>query len=170
MKKKCDNCDKPATIHLTEISGGEKIEKHLCPECAEKEGIAVKTSIPISQLLEDFVLQTPGGEGGQDDKDDNLECDACGITFREFRDKGMLGCPNDYKAFGGALEKVIARSQDGATRHVGKVPENATEAQRRESAILRIRGELKDAVRNEDYMEAARLRDWLKRIENRAID
>jgi protein arginine kinase activator len=27
---KCDNCNKTATVHLTEIKGGKKIEKHLC--------------------------------------------------------------------------------------------------------------------------------------------
>jgi len=58
MKFKCDKCSKPATIHLTEIIDGEKIEKHLCQDCAATEGITVKAEVPISQLLEDFILQT----------------------------------------------------------------------------------------------------------------
>jgi len=34
MIMKCERCNKPATIHLTEIQGGKKIEKHLCEACA----------------------------------------------------------------------------------------------------------------------------------------
>jgi len=38
---KCDNCNKPATVHLTEIKSGKKIEKHLCEQCAaQNEGFA----------------------------------------------------------------------------------------------------------------------------------
>jgi hypothetical protein len=36
---KCDKCNKTATVHLTEIKSGKKIEKHLCEQCAaENEG------------------------------------------------------------------------------------------------------------------------------------
>ena len=36
---KCDNCNKTATVHLTEIKHGKKIEKHLCEQCAaQNEG------------------------------------------------------------------------------------------------------------------------------------
>ena len=55
MKKKCDNCDRPATVHLTEIANGEKIEKHLCEVCAVNEGITVQPTMNISQMLEEFV-------------------------------------------------------------------------------------------------------------------
>ena len=34
----CDTCGKgPATVHVTEIVEGEKIERHLCEECARKQ-------------------------------------------------------------------------------------------------------------------------------------
>ena len=50
MKGKCDNCGRPATVHLTEITNGQKLEKHLCEECAVAEGITIKANIPISKL------------------------------------------------------------------------------------------------------------------------
>ena len=34
---KCDNCNKPATVHLTEIRNGKKIEKHVLHEGDELE-------------------------------------------------------------------------------------------------------------------------------------
>ena len=163
MKKKCDKCDKPATIHLTEINDGQKVEKHLCEDCAEAEGITIKANIPISQLLEDFVLQTVGeGEGEQGTPP---TCDVCGLTFSEFREKGLLGCPNDYEAFQEQLLPMLSRAQDGNTQHVGKVPLRAGAAQQKQTKILRLRSQLKQAITAEQYERAAELRDQIKQIE-----
>jgi protein arginine kinase activator len=161
MKQKCDKCDKPATIHLTEIVSGKKIEKHLCEDCASEEGITVKANVPISQLLEDFVLQTSSAEPSPPE----LECEVCGMTFTEFREHGQLGCPNDYDAFDAVLTPMLARAQDGASQHVGKVPQHAGTAQQRQTEILRLRAELRDAITAEHYEQAADLRDRIKQLE-----
>lgn len=158
---KCDKCDKPATVHLTEITGGQKVEKHLCEDCAAGEGITVKSNVPISQLLEDFILQTSPGEEAA-----NLSCDVCGMTFADFRQKGLLGCPHDYDAFERALLPVLGRAQEGRTQHVGKVPHRAGSSQKKQNAILRLRSQLKEAVDAEDYEKAAALRDQIKQLEN----
>jgi protein arginine kinase activator len=160
MKLKCDKCDKPATVHLTEIIDGEKIEKHLCEHCAAEEGITVKTDVPISQLLEEFVLQSSGGKG------DELRCDVCGMTFGEFQNEALLGCPNDYEEFAEPLETILKRAHDGATTHVGKVPRGASSDQQRQTEILRLRGELKTAIAEEQYEQAAQLRDRIKELES----
>ena len=163
MKKKCDKCDKPATIHLTEIVGGEKTEKHLCEDCAVAEGITIKANVPISQLLEDFVLQTTSHAEVSCD----LKCDVCGITFAEFREHGQLGCPNDYEAFSQVLVPMLAQAHDGADQHVGKVPRGAEAGQRKQNTLLRLRAQLKLAVQNEQYEHAAKLRDQIKNIETK---
>jgi protein arginine kinase activator len=159
MKSECDKCGKPATVHLTEIADGQKLEKHLCEDCAAAEGITVKANLPISQLLEDFILQTaaPGGQ-----KAAEVKCDVCGLTFGEFRQKALLGCPHDYEAFGPLLEALIARAQEGASQHVGKVPSGAGADRKRQNNLLRLRAQLRNAVGTEDYKLAARLRDRIK--------
>ena len=162
MKYKCDKCEKPATIHLTEIINGSKTEKHLCENCAATEGITIKANnIPISQLLEDFVLQAEPGEGISD-----LSCDVCGTTFGEFRNHGLLGCPNDYEAFSSALTPLLERAHEGASQHVGKVPHRAGSDQKKQTSILRLRAQLKGAIATEDYERAAMLRDQIKELEN----
>ncbi len=163
MKKKCDNCDQPATIHMTEIVGGSKIEKHLCEHCAEAEGITIKANIPISQLLEDFILQT--ADEVQQEAAGNLTCDVCGMSFEDFQEKGQLGCQNDYEAFAPMLNTLIARAHEGATQHIGKVPRRAGVDQQKQNTILRLRGELKQAIKSEQYERAAELRDEIKRVE-----
>lgn len=160
MKKECDKCDKPAKIHLTEIVDGQKIEKHLCEDCAVAEGITVKASVPISQFLEDFVLQTSkGGEHAQ------LTCDVCGMTFGEFRQQGQLGCAHDYDVFEQALLPLLERSHEGASHHVGKVPHRADKTQKKQNSMLRLRSQLKSAIAAEDYERAAALRDQIKELE-----
>jgi len=160
MKQKCDKCSKPATVYMTEIIDGKKIEKHLCEDCAMAEGITIKASIPINQLLEDFILQTSGGPGASD-----LTCDVCGMTFAEFRNKALLGCPHDYEAFQPVLEPLLERAQEGACQHTGKVPHRAGSDQKKHHALLRLRGELRNAVAAEDYERAAALRDQIKELE-----
>jgi protein arginine kinase activator len=160
MKRECDKCGKPATVHLTEIADGNKVEKHLCEDCAASEGITIKSSLPISQLLEDFILQSAGREDTSD-----LRCDVCGLSFAEFRQRGSLGCPNDYDAFAEALDPLLRQAQEGAGQHIGKVPRRAGADQAKQNAILRLRAELKKAVAAEDYERAAEMRDRLKEME-----
>ena len=160
MKHECDRCGKPATVHLTEVVDGQKLEKHLCEDCAATEGITVKASLPISQLLEDFILQT-----GSRDESSKLTCDVCGLTYGEFRQRGVLGCPNDYDAFDPALRPMLERAQEGSCEHIGKVPRRAGHSQKKQTAILRLRSQLKLAVASESYERAAELRDRIKEME-----
>ena len=118
--KKCDKCDKPATVHVTDIVAGKMIEKDLCEDCAAAEGFTMKSEVPISQLLEDFILKTTSSESEQD-----LCCDVCGLSWKEFRKQAQLGCPHDYDAFAAQLEAILQRTHEGATEHVGKVPQRA---------------------------------------------
>ncbi len=164
MKHECDKCGKPATVHLTEIVDGEKLEKHLCEECASSEGITIKANLPISQLLEDFVLQSSSGSGGEGGPSEELACEVCGLKFSEFRQGGVLGCPNDYDAFESVLVPLLERAQEGATEHIGKVPRRAGSDQHKQNAILRLRAELKQAVASEEYEKAAELRDRIKEM------
>ena len=77
---KCDNCNKPATVHLTEIKSGKKIEKHLCEQCAaQNEGLPVKSHMPINELLTNFVMQHSGLT-----KETATTCEQCGVTWAEF--------------------------------------------------------------------------------------
>ena len=92
---KCQNCNKTATVHLTEIKGGKKIEKHLCEQCAaQNEGLPVKSHMPINELLTNFVMAHSGLQ-----KDLGQSCDGCGITWAEFRQNGLFGCAQDYTVF-----------------------------------------------------------------------
>ena len=51
----CERCNKPATVHLTEISGGKPHEIHLCAACAQEAGHVEQSHVPINKLLDQFL-------------------------------------------------------------------------------------------------------------------
>jgi protein arginine kinase activator len=159
---KCDNCNKTATVHLTEIKGGKKIEKHLCEQCAaQNEGLPVKSHTPINELLTNFVL----AHSGLSTREQTGACEACGINWAEFRQTGLLGCEHDYGLFEKDLTPLLQRAHEGATHHVGKVPTRRGASgvpMKRQVDLTRLRKELSRAVEAEDYELAAKLRDKIR--------
>jgi len=156
----CQLCDKHATVHLTEIINGQKLEKHLCEECALKEGITVKTHLPLNDLLDNLVTAQQETQELQE-----LTCPQCDISWKEFRKEGLLGCPNDYLAFEEPLCRLIEQAQEGANTHVGRVPKQADGKLGQQLQLLRLRQDLQKALEEEDYETAVRLRDEIKNCE-----
>jgi protein arginine kinase activator len=155
---KCKRCSKPATLHITEIRSGAVQELHLCETCAQQylnqeqeennepsEEIAQKEA----ESLEEF---------------DHLVCPNCGVTFREFRSQGRLGCPHDYIAFAKEL-KPLLENIHGETQHTGKFPKRAPHASQLQYRLIKLRSELRNAVEEEEYETAARIRDEIQSLE-----
>ena len=130
----CQRCKQAkATVHITDTMP-EKRERHLCEECAEKENVIIKQHHKTtSAILQEFIKHkvAPG-------VDDDRACPRCGMTFREFRLKGQLGCPHDYDVFRSLLTPLIERAHAGASQHVGKVPDTADATVRRQTGLLRL--------------------------------
>ena len=161
---KCEKCGKQATVHLTEIKSGKKIEKHLCEQCAaNSEGLPVKAHTPINELLTSFVLAHSGMQ-----KEPGSACPQCGMTWTEFRQSGLLGCEHDYAQFEKDLNPLLQKAHEGATHHLGKVPTRRGSTgvpTRRVVDVAKLRKELTKAVEAEDYERAAKLRDQIRTAE-----
>ncbi|MHC4444336.1 MAG: UvrB/UvrC motif-containing protein [Planctomycetota bacterium] len=156
----CQQCKKQtATVHLTDLGKGENRERHLCEECAAQEGIAIKQHVSINDVLNSFLMSHSAvQELGK------LKCPECGTTFVEFRNQGLLGCPNDYEIFGQAIETVIERAQDGQTDHIGKSPGESADIDPVQLQRLKLQRQLRKAVEAEKYELAAELRDRLEEL------
>lgn len=163
--KKCRRCSKPATLHITEVRKGEVNEIHLCEACATdylNQAEETQTQEPefgFEKLGEPDELPVED-VGGVDER----TCPNCGITFREFRAQGRLGCPHDYIEFQSDLIPLLENIH-GETQHCGKMPRRAPETSRRQHELVRLRSDLKLAIEEEKYEEAARLRDEIAQIE-----
>jgi len=88
----------------------------------------------------------------------------CGITFYQFRNHGRLGCPHDYVAFDEELEPLISNIH-GATEHTGKRPRHRAASGAKQTELIKLRREMKEAVEREDYEQASQLRDEIRRLE-----
>ena len=167
----CQRCKQAkASVHVTDCFGDTK-EWHLCEECAAAEGIIRKadddsemtaqappttTNVVLHELLKQ--KSSP--------RQQDVTCPQCGLTFREFRVSGQLGCPYDYTAFREPLLALLERAHEGASQHVGKVPTQADAATQRHLDLARLRRELKQAVEQEDYERAATVRDEIATLES----
>jgi protein arginine kinase activator len=162
---KCENCGKIATVHLTEIKNGKKIEKHLCEQCAaQSEGLSTKP-MPINELLTNFVMNHTGLATKPQEA---MVCPHCGITWSEFRQSGLLGCEHDYPTFEKEMTPLLQRAHEGAAHHVGKVPTRRGGTGvpvKRTLDATKLRKELARAVETEDYEKAAKLRDQIRQAE-----
>lgn len=164
MNLDCQSCKKqPATVHITDVSEGEKRERHLCEKCAGDEGIAPKApmQMPVGELLSGLVIQKAAVQQLAE-----LSCPKCKMTFVEFRNTGLLGCGCDYDAFEKALLPLVERAHDGASHHIGKVPRRLATPRACETDLIRLRKELNRAVTEEQFEQAARLRDQIKTLED----
>lgn len=169
---KCDQCDQEATVHELRVTGGKRLERHLCESCARREGVAAQPPASVPELIEKFLhqaakppVQTAAGPA----------CPRCGLAFAEFRETGLLGCPDCYRAFEAQLGPLLERSHEGGTHHVGKTPKRAGHASVPASAVAQERDDraariaalskqLEQAVAGEHYERAAALRDELRRL------
>lgn len=150
---KCSYCGEPATVYLTRIVDGQTIKFDLCDSCAQAKGIGG-----------DFASVSLTGLHWIRKEADNpqLECSECGLTSAKFRSSGRLGCANCYNVFRSLINPVLQEIQMG-TRHKGKIPKTALARQNSVAELQHLEAALQVAIRDEDYEEAAKYRDRIKR-------
>ncbi|OHB55339.1 MAG: hypothetical protein A2Y07_07520 [Planctomycetes bacterium GWF2_50_10] len=162
----CQACKQSAaTIHLTEITEGQRSETHLCEACAQKQGISMQTQIPINELLSSLLAAQPQMPAETAPALPSTSCPGCGSTFEQFKKQSLLGCPEDYSVFEKQLEPVIKKSHAGHDTHCGKVPAKAPDEAKKSTELIRLKQELELAVKVEDYELAARIRDRIKQLQ-----
>jgi protein arginine kinase activator len=162
----CEICQKnEATIHLTEIVEGVRTEMHFCEQCAQEQGVAVKSHIPINELLSSLLASQGTDEDIFGDTEKGLSCPHCGFTLESYRKEGLLGCPYDYEVFEKVLLPLIKKAHDGKATHCGKVPAKTPIDTKKQIELSGLRQQLDTAVQNEDYETAAKLRDKIKEME-----
>lgn len=172
---KCQQCDKPAVFHITELESGDVRELHLCEDHAraylnqaegsggsdeptETGGGGLTGPLTVGQTADELAVL------------DKKACDMCGITFFEFRNQGRLGCPHDYDQFEKELEPLIANIH-GATRHTGRRPDRAAtglpEGTEELTSVIGLRRDMQEAITDEAYERAQKIRDAIRTIEAR---
>jgi protein arginine kinase activator len=161
----CDNCGSTeAVVHLTQIVNNQMSTHRLCEKCAAEKGLETPSE-PSASPFTDLLAQMGKEPSAESEPATTAQCSFCGLTFRDFRETGRLGCPHCYETYASHLQRLLRRVH-GSTQHVGKVylpPDpSASDLERRLQALRR---KLNRAVESEDFERAAELRDEIRNLE-----
>ncbi len=154
---------KEATVHLTQIAG-EKMQKvDLCEDCAKEKGVNDPATFSLADLLLGLGASQEMEEasGGSD-----VRCPHCGFTQADFKKAGRLGCAHCYETFAEGLESLL-KSMHKGTRHKGKIPTALRGSQDLRDKMATLQKKLDKAVAEENFEQAAQLRDELKAVKVR---
>lgn len=161
---KCHRCAKLATLHITEIVKGTAQELHLCEDCAQEYLNTGSGDQPDATPSGALIKHSESSGDTQLEELDKLVCPTCKMTFREFRSQGRLGCSHCYIAFQDELLPLLENIH-GETQHCGKFPKRAPDDSQKQYQLIRLRNDLRLAITEESYEQAAKLRDQIQELE-----
>lgn len=167
----CDRCNKnPATIHIVKIVNGVKQEMNLCESCARTEGDlnfketrGVDEPLYFQNLLSGILDYMTNSV--DENKTEGIVCPNCGMTYKEFKEKSEVGCEECYKVFSKKLAPMIKQVQK-SDEHIGKVPHNGGRKLINKRNLLKLKEELQKAILEEEYENAAVIRDKIKELQS----
>ena len=189
-----------ATILYREFGmNGERTELHLCESCARKMNIG-SDLVDFEDDLSFGVMLSAFFTGQSEEKKvdyDRVICPDCKTRYTDFVRQSRFGCPSCYEVFDVLMRDNIKQLQ-GSDIHKGKRPKYGLrmrpESEAREMAVnegseketsvapasspeverrIQIRGlrvQLNAAVREENYVRAAEIRDRIRALEKEDSD
>ena len=162
----CQNCGKnEATTHIKRVVNGETAETHLCVSCAEHLGYGDMFSgfgFNLDGLFGGLLgegLALPGAEREE-------KCPKCGYTFYDIVKSGKVGCADCYRKFYDKLLPSLQRIH-GKIKHTGKqamIPVQRS-AEPKINPISKLKEDLQKAIEEQNFEQAAVLRDRIKEME-----
>lgn len=182
----CERCKiREANIQYTEVINGVKTEHNFCAQCAKEMDFGPYSAIfdgefPLAQLLSGLL----GSEWPVQKKDrlSQITCPTCGTSYEEFVKNSCFGCADCYTMFDLLIHDNIKQLQ-GSDSHMGKHPayqETLSGSKAQAEAVAKEETEqtkstkeqqirawdrkLKEALRTEDYENAAVYRDKIRAL------
>lgn len=172
----CERCkQREANVRFTEVINGMKSEHNLCMQCAMDMDLGAvgifDSENPIGKILSG-ILGANMETAKKEDSINQIACPTCGMAYSEFVEDSRYGCPDCYNVFDILINDNIKQLQ-GNTRHTGKKPrfgwnsvqEDSGEAESKAAEeISLLESKMNEAIADEEYEEAARLRDKIKEL------
>jgi len=158
----CTQCKKPVNVFYKEAIGGAVLCSEMCNDCP---------------ILEQKLhgSKTPSVEGARNDQS-TLCCAGCMTTLDAIKTGNPLGCSNCYSVFGDLLiDELLAenkipapfqkelRDKSSFSIHIGKSPGSFSPIPT-EGKLSSLNEALNEALKKENYEQAARLRDQIKEL------
>lgn len=161
---KCENCGKnEATITYNQNINGKVTSINLCEDCARALNIFSGLDDIFSPMILDLGYILP----------EEVKCEKCGYTLSKYRETGLFGCDECYKTFKKEIDEILLRLQ-GKNRNIvskrlenkNKVEEKEKVLETKEDKVWLLKKKLQKLVEEENFEEAANVRDEIKKIES----
>ena len=166
--EECSHCKKPIKVTYKEIVSENITCTHMCEDC------------PI--FLKKMKGQTAAVKKKKSEKDMGLCCGNCGTTLESILTGNPLGCEQCYEFFQENLVKELVAldlipknltkgigRKKSASLHIGKTPESQVEIPS-SSRLTALNEALNEALKKENYEQAAWLRDQIKDLMDKPDD
>jgi len=161
----CDVCrERDATVTLTHAVKGEVNVLHLCQRCAADRGIETSITTPLKNMIADYLPAVQASQAVTAQLD-SMRCAFCSMSLADFRESGRLGCASCYTMFDQSLRALLRRVH-GNAKHAGRQydappPDLLHEV----TALGELRERLRRAIAQEEFEQAAQLRDQIRGME-----
>ncbi len=163
----CSECRKPVAVKYTEVVSGKVTHMIMCADCPV---LHWKLQGP-SPLKKTKDLETAGA---------GLCCGTCGTKMEAIQRGSLVGCEACYDLFDEVIlselrdtkkapPRLFAKTKKSETLHVGRSPGESIEV----SPTLRLvalNEALSETLKQEDYEQAAWIRDQIKSITEKEND
>jgi protein arginine kinase activator len=160
---KCEICGaRKAVIHIQQVIGKERVDLHMCEECALERGISGEgehVELSISNMLNGLL-----DVRNLKEKKDAV-CPQCGSDWQSIRKREKLGCAECYATFSREIHFLLEKMGAQAV-HRGKLPRALNTYKRYLVDVVKLKQGLKEAIKREDYEKAARIRDRIRELES----
>ena len=159
---KCDNCGAPSVYHSTLIVNGVSRKTSLCRDCAIKEGVFTTEQPSLLDEMFSSFADLLGFE-----QVENVVCPVCKTSLREFKSTGKLGCPNCYEMFREEISNLIKRIAPFEKHKQDSIKiKPCNKKLTKEEQIAVLREQMKQAVSEERYEDAAKIKKQIAKLES----
>lgn len=162
----CRICgDKPAVVHLNHKNKEGEIEEcYLCSSCFRQKGFSMDQFAP--EFLQNFFeshhsekqKKTIGKRKVNQDQCPNCKCSRMDIVK-----KGRVGCTECFRVFAKEIPQLLKKMQ-GEVYHKGLTPKK--QGNTFTNKVASLTKKLHEAIQQENYEEAALLRDKIKSLKS----
>ncbi len=169
---KCTHCnEREANTHIKRIINGKREEMHLCSQCAEELGVMNEFNFEPFSMNSFFGNLLGAGATALNSLAGIDRCTYCGSSFNDVVNSGQVGCAHCYDKFEDMLYPSIEKLH-GRARHIGKCvtyteendEQKPSEEAPQPTKLEALKADLKKAVQEQRFEDAAVLRDRIKEI------
>jgi protein arginine kinase activator len=158
----CEVChQKNADIVFKTVTGNQVATKAMCMSCAysmQQDMIKMFMALGFRQDQVEEHLDTAEPQQTMP----RFLCTHCGRSFEQLDENSMAGCASCYEAMQSEMDKYLKDSKQviPQSEMPGQPEEESTVAEEKDS-LLDLKYKMIEAVVNEEYEEAAQLRDQI---------